>query len=497
MKNRLKNINLLNDGFYPLSVILMESFWVFPWLLWMEMWPPFAGEGLALSLAAVVLVLVAAVVITRFTIKRDWPLWLIRSVIIGSGVVIIFLVLRIEHPAGFAIGDSGWFSITGTRLASAFSDPHPIVVALPLLVYLWWRGIMLGRTTSLFRDIYTSFIVGMVFLVTLVILWQLNSGIRFDAPTADIGLFIIAFFFFGLVSVTICHLLLMHRSMPREESALTSVWRWLPMMLIVIGGIVGVGFAVATAFSSDFFQIISRAGQYIGAFFQKMLDLLSVPIIWLIEVVAGWIDWIMLQLNPASTTITDIPESGLSIDESTIEGITLAPEAVSAIKVVLVVIFIGLIAFLLTKAVSRYFKRQKDSIEEIHESIWDAQDIRDDIMNFLKSLGNRFRRKPRPAAAAYIFKENPGRLEIRDIYRHLLWEGKRSGMPRHRQETVEEYAARLGERLPEATAPVNGITDMYSGVRYGDVAAPEERVDSANSLWQKLRNLLRGYRGAS
>jgi len=49
--------------------------------------------------------------------------------------------------------------------------------------------------------------------------------------------------------------------------------------------------------------------------------------------------------------------------------------------------------------------------------------------------------------------------------------------------------------MPESTEPVGQITELYSDVRYGDIQAPEERVDDANTLWQKVRNLLRGLRG--
>ena len=102
-----KNVNLLNDGFYPLAVILMESFWVFPWLLWLGAWPFFSEQRPAISLATVIIVLAVSLIITRVVIKQRWPLWLIRSVIIGSGLIILFLVLRIEYPASFAFGDFG------------------------------------------------------------------------------------------------------------------------------------------------------------------------------------------------------------------------------------------------------------------------------------------------------------------------------------------------------------------------------------------------------
>lgn len=497
MRNRLKKINLLDNGFYPLSVILMESFWVFPWLLWIGTWQMFSEYRPAISLGSLIIVLIISLVITRIATKRNWPLWLIRSVIIGSGVIVIFVVLRIEYPPSPGLGFGGWFSYFGESLAHTLDNPHPLIVALPVLIYLWWRGINLGRTTSYFRDIYTSFIVGMVFLIALIIIWQISKGGDADGPGAEIALYVIAFFFFGLIAIAICHLSQMHQSMPREEAALTSVWRWLPMMLGVVGGLIAVGFVVATVFSNDVFSIIERGAKYIGEGFSKIIEFLSIPLEWIIKGIITVVQWFFGLFRQDVELPVDNVTGELPFPEKTSGQITLPPEAITAIKWVIAALIIGLVVFILAKTISRHLgRRGKDDIEEIHESLWKIKDVRDDFRSFFKSLGQKFRRKPKPVLAGYPFEDNPeGRLDIRDIYRYLLWEGKRSGVPRWRQETVNEYAERLHKLVPEGTEPVNQITDIYSGVRYGDIPAPEERVDNANTLWQRLRNLLRGLRG--
>jgi hypothetical protein len=49
--------------------------------------------------------------------------------------------------------------------------------------------------------------------------------------------------------------------------------------------------------------------------------------------------------------------------------------------------------------------------------------------------------------------------------------------------------------VPESREPLTHLTDMYVGVRYGEIDAKEKQVDSANGLWRTLRGLLRGLRG--
>ena len=110
-------------------------------------------------------------------------------------------------------------------------------------------------------------------------------------------------------------------------------------------------------------------------------------------------------------------------------------------------------------------------------------------------MGQRFRRKP-AASPGYRFDENAtGRLDIRDIFRHLQWEAGRSGLPRRRHETASEYTNRLQRMVPDSGEHLERLTELYADVRYGEIGIPEEQVDGANSLWQILRGLLRKLRG--
>jgi len=102
-----------------------------------------------------------------------------------------------------------------------------------------------------------------------------------------------------------------------------------------------------------------------------------------------------------------------------------------------------------------------------------------------------FRRR-QAAPAAYRFDDINGRLDVREIYRHMQWEAARAGTARRRQETASEYAGRLGRAVPEGRGPIKRITELYSRVRYGETGVREKQLDSANSLWVRLRGLLRG-----
>ena len=499
MINRVKTVDWLSTIIYPLAIILMEAFWIYPWLVWLGVLPVFTELRPALSLASVIIVLVLSLLVTRVCLRQKWPVWLIQIAVIGAGLVAILVVIRIEYGAGHGFFDGQWFAYTGQVLRNTFSSTSPLVVAIPVLLYLWWRGIVLGRTTSYLRNIYSSFLLGMIMLIILIIIWHISSGAEtIEGPVASIGFYVMAFFFFGLIAMAIYHLSIMRSQMPREDTKRTPAWRWLPIMLGVIGGIVVVGMGIASLFSNEF---VASIGRGFGVFFDllgKLFHYLLIPlnyifqgIFYVLQIIVEWLRGDHV-LEPSG----EGAPGGIEGLEEVVPK-ALPPEVTTAIQWLVIALIIAAVIYFLARAISRYFdRRAREEIEEIHESIWSANEFRDDLRLLLNMLTNKFKRKPVPATLPkyHIDEDASGRLNIREIYRHLLWEGARSGVARQRHETTREYAKRLENAVPDGTEPLTKITDLYVGVRYGETKAKEDQVESANSLWKVLRNLLRGLK---
>jgi large-conductance mechanosensitive channel len=482
---------------YPLAVVLMEAFWVYPWLTWLGKWPMFSEPRPALSLASVIIALAGSLLVTRIILRRKWSMSLTRTFIIGIGLVVILMILGVEYGAGYGFLSGRWFAHFGQLLANTFPSPHPVVLGISVLLYLWWRGIILGQTTSYFRDIYRSFIIGMVALIFLVIIWQISSGSgRFDAPGPEIGLNVMGFFFFGLMAIAISHIYIRRSAMPKEEAALTSVKRWLPMMLGVIGGMVLVGFGVASIFSSEFFNTIGRGANAVFSSLGKIVEYILIPLNYVFDWIFKVIQWLinLLRSEPVEMEGQGGNMTGMGLPE--VAGKELPLWVTESIKWLVIAIIVAVIIFILAKAISRLrSRRDRDEIEEIHESLWSWKGLKDDLKELLNMMGQRFRRKPAAPQPYHLREDASGRLDIREIYRHLQWEGARSGFPRRRQETASEYSNRLQRSVPDSGEPLNEVTGLYENVRYGETSLPEEQVDNANSLWRTLRGLLRRLRG--
>jgi large-conductance mechanosensitive channel len=490
-----KNLDWLAVVFYPLTVILMEAFWVSPYLNWIGVWPLFNEARPVLSLVSVIIIIVVSLVITRTFNRQQWSLWKIQLVVIGSGLITMLLVLAVEYNDGYTFLSAGWFSHIGQLLGNTFDHASTVVAAIPAIIYLWWRGIGLGQSTSYFRDIYRSFLLGVVALVVLIIFWQISSvSGSIPKPGADIGVNVIVFFFFGLLAIAISHLYNMRRAMPKEEAGLTSVWRWLPVMLGVIGVMILIGFGVASLFSPEFIDTIGSGAQSVFGFLSKILEYIMWPIVYIatgLIYVFKWLLGLLAQDQPDQTATS----ANMTSPYDQKNGVTeLSPLVTSIIRWTALAIIIAVVIFFLARAISRYRARHaQEDFDEVRESLFSWRGLRDDLKEFFSSFGRR--RKP-AKAPAYNFKEDAGQLDIREIYRHMQWEAGRSGIARRRHETAVEYAQRIEDIVPDSTRPLGNLTNMYENVRYGEEMASVDKETKANSLWQNLKVMIRKLRGA-
>jgi len=492
---RLRGFDWLAVVFYPLAVILMESFWVAPWLSWIGGLKFVSETRPVLHLPSVIIIIVVSLVVTRIITRQNIRLSLIRLIVIGGGLVTMLLVLAVEYADGYTFLSAAWFSHIFGVLGNTFTSFNTAALAIPVIVYLWWRGIMLGQSTSYFKDIYRSFIIGMVALVILIIFWQI-SAVSSDVGglSSEIGIDIIAFFFFGLLSIAICHLYNMRSAMPREEASLTSVWRWVPVMLGVIGGMVIVGFIVASAISPEFIEAIGNGTRVALGGLGQLMAWIVTPLIYVgqgLVIAFKWFVGLFSSDQSAEMELGDVVPPEFR-EEREFE---FPPIVAEVLKWVVLGIVIALVVFVLYKAVSRYrLRRAKESIDEVHESLGGWKAFKDDLGLFFKSLGDKFRRKPKEPPPPVFDADPEGPLDIREIFRHIQWEAARSGVPRRRYETAAEFSKSIEHVVPDSRLPLSDLTQMYENVRYGEEIAPKDKLDKANGLWQTVKGLIRTLR---
>ncbi len=281
--HRLANLNWVAVVLSPLMVMLMEAFWVYPWLAWVGKWPVLVWQRPPLSLASLILLLSVSFFITRFFLSQRWPLRWIQLSIVSCGLVAIFMVVRVEYDAGFELLSWQWFVRTAQILLDSFSHLHPMVIALVAGMYLWWRGISWGHSSFYFNDIYRSFLVGLIALIVLIMLWGVGLGVESLAgSTSTVGLDVAGFFFFGLIALALANLKAIQQRMTEKEGvAVVFSRRWLSILFGVVGGIVLVGILTASILSSELVALLARWLSLTFNLLLQGLDYLLIPISYL------------------------------------------------------------------------------------------------------------------------------------------------------------------------------------------------------------------------
>jgi hypothetical protein len=498
--SRFKNVNWIANVLTPSAVILMEVLWLYPWLV-------FIGKDLGLdtpkthqSLLSLIFILGLSYIATKNFLKRKWPMLWIQTSIIACGLVVIFLVLRIEYSAGFNLFSGEWFVSYGHILLNFFFYTHPFGFGLIASLYLWWRGISLGRSPLDFEDIYTPFLIELATLVFLIILWVYSfKNETAQNLTTDIGIYVAGFFFFGLVALALSNLVVIQERMKTKgESSKNFGRRWLTIILSVIGGIFLIGIGFASIFSTQFIAAVGRFLKGVSVVYDKVVTFIIYAIGYLVQILAYIYQWIINLFRhgkppePPQTVDFGIPDNPKGPLHS------LPPWVLSVLKLTFLALVLLIVISLIIRAVRRRRRIQtRDDLEEEHESLWSWGGFKSDIVLFFKMLFQRFKRKPKPVTAGVMIDWQPEeditrRLSIREIYQHLLWQGARLRIPREDYETPSEYARRLGTFAPEGREPLNEITGLYIDVRYGEHQMEDRKIDDANTVWQRLLNILKG-----
>jgi hypothetical protein len=480
----------------PVSVILMEVFWVYPWLVWSGKVPLFDWNRVPLNFLSCLFLIVVPYLVTRFIPARRRLMWWVK---LGLVILNILLVFDIEYGGGQIPLSGEWFRYSIQLLIDSFTTFHPAIPALGVSVYLSWRGIRLGNTPSFFDDVYRSFLFGLVAVILLIIVWTASLGtVSAGNMASSTGLYIAGFFFFGLTSLAMGNFLNIRERLRRYQSVPLSNRKWFIILVTAIGVMVVIATAIASIFSSDI------AGG-ISGFFGKMFNYLNyplqyiyIPLSYIIEVI-WYIMTFFINLVRSKTTMAEFEFPGLDQIEGLEENAvpTGGFDFMIIMKWITLLLVIWGALYILYKVGKRFQSRISDSgVEEFSESLWSWLGFKTDLRMFFSRLFDRWfgsRIKSIRAGLSSIGRSEtnyPDNMDIREIYRHMMKETSVAGHKHQSYETPFEYAGRLDKSLPGIEKQVDDITSLYVPVRYGDSGLKDWESEHANVMFRLLRRIL-------
>ena len=480
------------DRLLVATAVLTEAFRAYPWLLLLSGLSIKGWSDTPISFLSTLIIITAVTMMLSVSLSRGRQIAEVRIATLSVGMILVIFLTRLENGGGYSFWDLKWFeyaSTIATQLIASF--------AFGLL--LMWRGITVGREELRSDYLYRNFAVGIASFVALTVIWATTQGRQSNQHLfTTLVPYIVGYFFAALMGMGVANFISLRKGLTGKGKA-TDLFarRWLLILLGVVGGIVIIGSLIASGVSLNLVALVidpvSKAAGWLATGF---LWLLGYPLGYLVEGM-GWliqviITWILSRLNPAK--VFQSPEwSDFADNANKIQSGQVPQTLFNLIKFTLLLALVAVAVYYLYRAINRYWKGNGEKgYDEINESLWSWNGFKGDLNAFLKGLGNRFRRSGAHAAPPLACTiTEPQLLDVREVYRGLLWEGSASGHPKFASQTPYEYRLNLQNVVAGQRESIETITDAYVRDRYGHMGLSDDENISLVRVWLGLRSALR------
>ncbi|MCC7358157.1 MAG: DUF4129 domain-containing protein [Anaerolineales bacterium] len=460
----------------PPAAAVLTSAWVSLCVVWSVRAVPPAYSAPPLAPWALGLLLLAAMWLTRWAPAQVEGRWR-RLVVAGGGIGAVLSLAWLTY--GFDSPSEFW-----RRLVDWGDYISPVFLGVAACAYMWWQGIVLGRSSVPQEQLERDFYRGTAALALIYAVNQVRPLI-----TAEEGLVtVLVFFATGLSALALVSV----ENARRWQSEVMGHWPahnryWLGTVAVVIGGILAIGLLTGLLISPDLFEqvagILTAVANAVTIAFVAVIGTMVFFTAWLITPViralTGRLDSAFV-FSPLPT-LEETGQQTLSF----LEQHPMLNVARQGLSLLVVVMVIGLVFWF---ALQRFNRGGRRNLDEERDSIA----TRDLLLAQLRAL--LFRPRAGPAAASgYLALAGPRddpRLMVRRTYQTLLEWAPASSLPRRTAgQTPAAYASALAEALPQATDAIDALTHTYVLARYADEAPSLAEAHAAQSALSRVQTV--------
>ncbi|MEZ4594371.1 MAG: DUF4129 domain-containing protein [Chloroflexota bacterium] len=489
---------------------------------WMKVWGYVQHELLYLSWA-----LADAALLTPFALAvmgwaRYWPpgtvlLWLLVLMLFAFNLTRLMSALALPPKHQQTIMALTLLLVVVATLPTFFHPGRPIfafgwlgdmfaainepgnnlwlrdVFLFGLLIFVWMRGLQLGRRQYTVERAGLRLRVGGLMLAPLVI-WMANTRLLWDSTP-----YILLFFLAGLTSLALIRAQEIEQSQPGTLPTLHP--RWVTAVFLAsLLTIFTAGTAATLISGTPANNVIGLlAPIWHGLRLTGMVGLITLfyllaPLGNLLEWVANTVEQILLNLSPGlsawwatfgkivgkfflsrrlpppSNELPFGPGNPHSLEEIERRTVQVGRNG----QIILVMLSVALI-LLVALLVSRLYQEATFTSREsgrLPQRLQDPDDEGNLLQQFLGRLG--------------LWRGWQTAVTIRRIYRHMLLAAEANGYPRLEAETPYEFLQTLAQAWPQHKPETQLITNAYIKVRYGELPETKDELQAIRQAWQRL-----------
>lgn len=452
------------------TVAAMEVSWAYPFLL-------IFGGALGprfLSLFSAFSLLLVAIYLSRLLAKMrpsySQPAMAILALLISM------LVIKGDLFPKYVLLDFRWASElfrVGNILAGELITPG--IMALIATLYLWWRGINLGRESLGPYFVSHLFRLGMVALTGAVVL-----GIML--LPFDMAPFILLYFLSALLAMALARVEKAEEQM-ETPSPFNIYWLAVPgsaiLTLLFLGTVASYLLSLKTVGALRF---------WMGKIFPPLFYYLLLPFAFLAQIISNLLSHLSIHYPQLTQSLSEEPST--TVANPFLER--MVNSAVSFLNIFVVVVPIILFLFVVwftARSLRRWQEMRRGASSEIRKSILSPALLAQDLAFFLRGAWGKLTGDE--GLAGLKDRLRPWREDlssIRRIYATMLRFAANLGLPRRAGETPYEYLPTLRQTWPESQEQLSYITESYIRVRYGEVSLSLEELERVKQAWLAVKS---------
>jgi hypothetical protein len=428
---------------------------------------------------SIVLTLLTAILtvhyLARLSLSLPIKFWL-RSSLTAVGMLMSGL-LAIHHIlyANTSLWHLRWVGRMFTSLKQEVLGQDILVFSL--VVFLWWRGLVLAQRRLDSRSVAFRFRLGVVLLAV-------TSGIAGAMVPWPHHHFVFLFFFTSLLGIALARAEEVGQQYGGSQSPFSLGWL---ATLVTASSVVLLMAAGLTSLLS---------GETLGRILGPILRALQVLMFALVLALAWAAQFVIEPL----LALFQRYEIGRSLQEALdqlnfpqpFEGESQAsepiftPEQLATLRVTVAIVGASLLLLIVAISLYRLRLRSGRPSDEKRESVWDGVHLRSNLDELLE----RGRRRLDGVTDA-LMRSRLGQmlaaLTIRRIYAHMASLAAERGYPRAIDETPYDYLPALHKAFPESRQEATQITESYVAVHYGELPEQEEELYAVRSAWRRIQ----------
>jgi hypothetical protein len=400
----------------------------------------------------------------------------LRSILLGLGIVAsgLLAIHQILH-AQTRLGDPAWLVDIFAGIQEQVLPPE--VFVLLMVLFLWWRGLLLAQRRIDSESVAFRFRAGLVLIAVTTAL----AGAVLAWPYQR---FVFVFFFASLLGIALARAEEVGEQHGGGRSPFGLGW----LAALVVAGLVVLLLAggLAALLTSENITLMLMPALYV---LRLVLFGVVYVVAWIAQIVLAPLlalfrrEQFILALEELARRIS--PPEPFEMEVET-RGLPLAPDQLAMLRTVGVILGVLLLLLAVVSSLRRLRARTGPQRDEARESVWEGANLRQGLEDLLR----RGRRQLSEAADA-LGRSSLGRLfvslTIRRIYAHLTALAAKRGHPRLPYQTPYEYLPVLERTFPDHRPELARITEAYVAVHYGEIPERPDDLAHVRAAWDIVR----------